>query len=118
MLRATFCTIARTSRIAPESPASRSSDGEGDAVGSYRFRLLDLAQASAFTPGETVEGTLGEIGVTVDLPWAPGGAPLTAPAHQHTAPRARSQQACCGSSLMCGNNRHDNRIKKNLHFRR
>jgi large repetitive protein len=52
-------------------------DGEGDAVGSYRFRLLDLAQASAFTPGETVEGTLGEIGVTVDLPWASGGAPLT-----------------------------------------
>ena len=34
-------------------------DGVGDAVGDYRFRLLDLAQAENLTPGIGASGTLG-----------------------------------------------------------
>lgn len=37
-------------------------DGSGDATGAYSFRLLDLASATLFTPGTSVNGDLSPVG--------------------------------------------------------
>ncbi|MBN8490904.1 MAG: LEPR-XLL domain-containing protein, partial [Burkholderiales bacterium] len=57
-------------------------DGEGDATGVYRLRLLDMAATTPFTPGSDVSGQFGQVGVSVGAPRVDGGAPVAPAAGQ------------------------------------
>jgi len=52
-------------------------DGEGDRIGDYAFRLLDLAAAQEIAVNATVTGTLGDAGASAAQTHHSPGAPLT-----------------------------------------
>ena len=54
-------------------------DGDGDRIGDYAFRLLDLASATAIDADTVVTGTLGDAGINARLFHSPSGAPLNDP---------------------------------------
>ncbi len=59
-------------------------DGDGDRIGDYAFRLLDLASATRIDADTVITGTLGDLGISAQTMRAPTGAPLTnAPADNH-----------------------------------